>query len=438
MSALRALSLMLTVVALGTSCGADGTGPGQKPVASVTVAPLLDTIAPAATVQLTATAKDAAGNPVSGRTVTWSSSSPSVATVSSTGLVTGVDSGSVAITASVEGKNGGATIAVYTRVASVTVTPAIDTTLPTATVQLTATLMDGTGNPLTGRVVTWSTSSSSIATVSGGLVTGVTDGPATITATSEGKTGSATIQVHTPVASVTVAPALDTIAPDGTVQLTASPKDSVGNPLNGHVVSWSSSDSLVAKVSGTGSVAGQSAGSATITATSEGKSGTATIAVVVPLDVSGTWVFAESLADIPNGYVCHDTATIGITQTVSRFTGTWIQTGTCATPTGPADNGGTYSLADGVVSGTTVHFLTPEGIPCRYSGTLAGDPPSSMAGIVFCILGTSSFSGTWHATRTGMIAAAVGASSAPGRGRSATRPGERFRWVLESRRRRGQ
>src|SRR2546428_10482062 len=62
--------------------------------------------------------------------------------------------------------------------------------------QLTATPLDAKGNPLSGRIVTWASSAPGVAIVStGGLVTGVATGSATITATSEGKSGSAAITV---------------------------------------------------------------------------------------------------------------------------------------------------------------------------------------------------------------------------------------------------
>jgi hypothetical protein len=63
-------------------------------------------------------------------------------------------------------------------------------------VTLLATPRDATGTALTGRTITWSTSSSAVATVSNGLVTAVTAGLATITATSEGKSASAQITVN--------------------------------------------------------------------------------------------------------------------------------------------------------------------------------------------------------------------------------------------------
>src|SRR5207253_9396851 len=55
---------------------------------------------------------------------------------------------------------------------------------------------DAAGNTLTGRIVTWASSNTAVATVSGsGLATGMAGGPATITATSEGQSGTAAVSV---------------------------------------------------------------------------------------------------------------------------------------------------------------------------------------------------------------------------------------------------
>ena len=73
--------------------------------------------------------------------------------------------------------------------------------------QLTATPKDADGNPLSGRIVVWTTSNANIATVSAtGLVTGISvGGPVTITATSEDKSGTASVTVTpVPIASITV------------------------------------------------------------------------------------------------------------------------------------------------------------------------------------------------------------------------------------------
>lgn len=77
------------------------------PVASVSVTPATVTLATlGATQQLTATPKDASGSALSGRTVTWTTSSAAIATVSTTGLVTAIANGVATITATCEGVAG--------------------------------------------------------------------------------------------------------------------------------------------------------------------------------------------------------------------------------------------------------------------------------------------------------------------------------------------
>ncbi|OLD40215.1 MAG: hypothetical protein AUI57_00425, partial [Candidatus Rokubacteria bacterium 13_1_40CM_2_68_8] len=257
------------------------------PVASVVISPATALVLVGASVQLVASPKDAAGTVLSGRAITWASSAPATATVSSTGLVTGVAAGAVTITATSEGTTGSAAVTVNpVPVASVSVSPATVSAGVGQAVQLTATLRDASGNPLSGRVVTWATSNAAVATVTAsgqvnvGVVTGVAAGSATITATSEGKSATSAVTVTlVPVASVAVTPTGATIAVGGTQQLSAVTKDAAGNTLTGRGVTWVSSSTSIATVSGSGLVTGQAAGSAFITATSEGKSGTAAITV---------------------------------------------------------------------------------------------------------------------------------------------------------------
>ena len=108
-ASVSALALVLA------ACAGDGVGPVGV-VASVTLTPRSDAIVFGTRTQLTATAKDAAGNVLSDRTVTWFSSDTAVAAVTSSGLVTGVGLGSATITATADGKNG---------TASITVTPLV-------------------------------------------------------------------------------------------------------------------------------------------------------------------------------------------------------------------------------------------------------------------------------------------------------------------------
>ncbi|HYR13021.1 MAG TPA: Ig-like domain-containing protein, partial [Mycobacterium sp.] len=259
-----------------------GSGTPDTAVASVTVSPATANLHIGQTVQLTATPKNAAGTILTGRTVTWTSSNPSVATVSPSGQVTGVTPGSASITATSEGKSGSTTITVTTiPVASVAISPATANIRVRQTVQLTATPKDSAGGTLAGRTVMWASGDTSIVIVSPtGLVTGVAPGTAPITTMSEGKNSSATITVTlVPVASVAISPATASLQVGQTVQLAATPTDSAGSTLTGRTVSWTSSNTSVATVNPSGLVTAVVPGSATITATSEAKSGTATITV---------------------------------------------------------------------------------------------------------------------------------------------------------------
>ncbi len=142
----------------------------QIPVAAVSVSPATASLTPGQTVQLAATPTDASGNPLTGRVVTWTSSNGAVAAVSGSGLVSALAAGSATITASSEGQSGGAAVtvaAVSVPVASVSVSPTTASLTTGQTVQLAATPKDANGSSLTGRVVSWTSSSGAVATVSG-------------------------------------------------------------------------------------------------------------------------------------------------------------------------------------------------------------------------------------------------------------------------------
>ncbi len=340
---------LVTAVATGaatitaTSEGQSGTAlvtVSNVPVASVTVTPASASVQQGATVQLTATPRDANGTALPGRVVTWGSNNTAVATVSGSGLVSGAGAGSATITATSEGQSGTAAITVTAPTGQLAIGDSVQATSSTWVRNIAQPPADpATGTPpsvigtqpagargvvdsgpvlnttpggdgairyhvlfaaapsgwvvqdylakivptvppLTGRVITWQSSTSAIASVNGsGLVTGVgPGGPVTMTATSEGQSGTATVNVSlAPVASVTVSPSAANIAITGTVQLTATPLDANGNPLTGRAISWSSSNNNIATVNGSGLVTGVTAGSVTITATSEGQSGTAVL-----------------------------------------------------------------------------------------------------------------------------------------------------------------
>lgn len=255
---------------------------GAVPVSSVVVTPAVDSVMVGQSVQLSATTRDSAGAILTGRSVSWTSSAPATASVSSTGLVTGLVAGTVTITAHSEGKTGTAQVVVgLVPVNQVTIIPSSATLAVGATSALIAQLTDASGALLSGRPVTWSSNAPQIVAVSSsGVVTGVSVGQAQITATAEGKSATAFVDVvPLPVASVSVTPASATIAAGRTQQFTATPLDAQGNPLSGRVISWLSGAPTVATVDQTGLATGIGAGSAVIIATVEGKQGTVTLNV---------------------------------------------------------------------------------------------------------------------------------------------------------------
>jgi trimeric autotransporter adhesin len=251
-------------------------------VASVRISPTTASLTLGGTRQFAATPLAANGDPITGRTVNWSSSRPDVASVSASGLVEAKALGSAKITATVGGKSAEASInIVAVSVASVAISPTSAAMTVGGTRQFTATPRDSDGDPLTGRAITWSTSNASVVTVSAsGLAEAKAAGTAKITATVEGKSAEATVTVAAaPVASVTVSPISASLTVGGTQQITATPRDSDGDPLTGRAITWSTSNASVVTVSASGLAEAKAAGTAKITATVEGKSAEATVTV---------------------------------------------------------------------------------------------------------------------------------------------------------------
>ena len=149
---------------------------------------------------------------------------------------------------------------------------------------LVARLTDTNGTPVDGRTVTWASASPAVAGVNDvGLVTAVSAGSAVITATSEGRAGSALITVvPVPVATVAIRPARTAVAPGGAVTVVALPADSANGPLLARRATWSVDDSTIARVSQDGVVTGILRGRTTVRATVEGKSAAAGVDVTDP------------------------------------------------------------------------------------------------------------------------------------------------------------
>lgn len=147
--------------------------------------------------------------------------------------------------------------------------------------QLQATPRTSTGIAVPGKTVTWSSANNGRAQVSSaGVVTGVAAGVVAISAVVDGVTGRIELDVRpVPVATVEVTAGVSTLEAGQTTQLQVVTLDSIGGVLAGRQVAWSSSNTAAATVSPTGLVTATGAGSAIITATSEGRSGSATLTI---------------------------------------------------------------------------------------------------------------------------------------------------------------
>jgi len=180
-------------------------------VATVAVSPPTSSISIGGRLTLRAVVQNAAGDTLADPDIFWSVENTAVATISADGVVTGATPGTTHVSANVAGKSGLATVTVASQpvpsgnapVASVAISPSTPPAIgKNDGLLLTATLADASGKSIgPGRVVTWTSSSSSVASVTprvgtySATVKGNKEGTATITATSEGKRASVTVNV---------------------------------------------------------------------------------------------------------------------------------------------------------------------------------------------------------------------------------------------------
>jgi uncharacterized protein YjdB len=232
---------------------------------SVTVAPGATTLSPGQTRQMSATVQ--ADESVS-KVVLWRSANPSVAMISSGGLVTGVAQGTTTITAVLAAdttRRGTASITIIALVRDVAVQPSAATVTTGETRQLTASV---TADPGADRTIQWRSANSAVASVSNtGLVTGVSAGTAVITAVSTADTtkqSTSTITVRS-IPVVTVSPTSLTLSPTEVGTLIAAVQVDAGVNTG---VTWRTNNSAVATVNGNGQVTALANGSAIITAVS--------------------------------------------------------------------------------------------------------------------------------------------------------------------------
>lgn len=225
------------------------------------------------------------------KSVSWSSSNPSVATVSSDGIVTAKGAGTATITVKTNDGNKTATCSVTVISAKVPVTGiSLNETSHSLSAGWTFYLHETiTPSNATDKSVTWSSSNPSVATVNSGAVTAKGRGTAIITVKTNdgGKTATCTVTVtgsNIHVTDVSLNKTSLTIEEGKTTKLTASV-----SPANAtdKTLSWSSSNTSVATVSSDGTVTAKAEGKATITVKTKDGGKTASCSITVTKKQSG-------------------------------------------------------------------------------------------------------------------------------------------------------
>lgn len=358
-------------------CGGGGSEPAPS-VASVSLSQTAATLVPLATVTLTATPRDADGRTLTSP-VSWSSSNPSVASVSA-GVVTGVAAGTATITATAESRSATAGITVKDGAivgagggVVTALNGAVELVIPPNALSATTvvTVEPATGFPPSPRLVgqtaiELSPDGLSFATpatlrlryqvsnlpagpperllaihrVQAGAwqpgATSVVDQVAKTVTSS--LTGFSTWGLLTPplVDNILLSQATASLTPGGTVQLTATPRDAANVALlDRDPASWSSSNPAVAAVGpSTGLVTAVAEGSALITATIEGRTATASVTVVPAGSITITGVSPATLVPGASGTITgtnfsvdpanHTLTVAGVPATVTGSTATSV------------------------------------------------------------------------------------------------------------------
>ncbi|MBE6213145.1 MAG: hypothetical protein E7131_00490 [Rikenellaceae bacterium] len=276
--------MVLMVALLGVACGdPKPEEPKTIAVTGVTLSPASKVLAPGDSVQLTATV---APEDADDKSVVWSSSKESVATVSDEGLVSAVSEGSATITVKTVDGEKTATCkitveSVPAAVEGVAINKQEIELAPGQTEQLEAIISPENAE---NKDVRWLSSNYDVANVgrTTGLVTAKANGEATITVkTVDGeKTATCVVKVITPIESISLSSTSATLIPEATLTLVATVLPETASNKN---YSWSSSNEAVAKVED-GVVTAVAVGEATISATTEagGKAATCKIVVAEP------------------------------------------------------------------------------------------------------------------------------------------------------------
>lgn len=383
---------------------------------AITLAASPNSILTGATSTVTATLKDSSGSPVQGATVSFTLnntyatlSSPTAVTdasgVATVTLTAGSLAGTVSVSGSASGLSGNVAVTINEPVVgggSLTVNTGSSAIFSNKTTLVTATLLDGGGSAVLGGTINFSLDNSSVATLSSTSATTDASGEAVVTLTA-GTTptsvtvtakesllynvqDTATVTLEAPLpASVSVATNPSTITVLGTATVTATVKDSDGNPvLDGTQVTFSLSHDLYGSLSsqvtstagGNGTatttfLASNSPGTVTITAKAGTVSSTTPLTVIPASTGSIQFISAEPQIIAIKG--SGGTGSSVVTFKVLDINGNPVAEGTPVSFTLKGPGGGEYIGQEDATPTTAIGAtVTGNAVVILNSGTIAG------------------------------------------------------------------
>jgi PGF-pre-PGF domain-containing protein len=288
----------------------------EPTLTDIEVAPTDAVLAVGNTRAFTTVCSDESGNIMPGVSVAWSCSNETVGTVDTSGVFTALARGTATIIATAGSVSGSATVTVEEPVGPVltriTVTPPT-ATLDTGEIQrFVVTGYDQNGNVMPAGEIEWACNDGAVGTIDGdGFFTALAVGMATVTATAGNCSaeGPVTVNECPALAKIAVLPSAATLEVGDTLEFSAIAFDRFGDIVEDVEITWECSDSCVGTIDECGVFTALEDGTATITATAEGISGTATVTVNCDEPVLSSIAITPSTITLAKGDTAAFTAT---------------------------------------------------------------------------------------------------------------------------------
>lgn len=286
-----------------------------KHLTSISVTPNNVNLVKGATQQLTVSFTP--DDTTDSKTVTWTSSDPTVASVDHTGLVTALKTGTATISAKAGNVTATSTVTVSNPITSISFTETEYNVIKNQSLTLTPVLTPTDADQAT---LNWVSSDPSVASVNHGVVSPLKEGTTTITASFGNISASTTVKVkEIHIDSITIDSSVSEVLKGKTIALSAS--ISPTNTTDDATITWSSDDDTIATVDGNGVVSGLKEGTVTITAQAGSKTDTVSITVKeIHIDSISLNV---TTAEILKGENVELIATINPSNTTDDKTITW-------------------------------------------------------------------------------------------------------------------